>query len=407
MSRSPASTTLSFGELGKNRDFRLFVTASVLMGLGACVNSSSFNNYLRDRFAMGIEQRTFLEFPRELPGFLVSFSVGILAMLGEVRIAAIAAALASAGMLALGWIPASFVLMVGAAFVYSSGQHIFMPISSSIGMSFASSGNEGSVLGRIQSSTTLALVTGTGILLLLFRFVNLSYRAAYTAGSLCFVAAAVCLSMMSPIKREGVARRFVVRREYSRYYAISVLYGARKQLFITFGPWMIVDLFKQSVSTMTLLFFIVSILGIFLKPAVGRLTDRFGPRRLLATEAIFTVGLCMVYAFSPELLPPGIALPVVAACYITDQALDAVSMARSIYARKMMLSIQDLAPTLSFGISIDHIVSMTLPMLGGLIWKSAGNLGYRWVFLGGAVVALGNFALTRGMKNSSPVAPAA
>jgi MFS family permease len=387
-------------DLGKSRDFRLFVLASVFMGLGACVNSSSFNNYLRDRFAMGIAQRTFLEFPRELPGFLVSFSVGILAMLGEVRIAAIAASLAAAGMLALGWIPSSFILMVGAAFVYSSGQHIFMPISNSIGMSFASSGREGSVLGRIQSSTTIALVTGTGILLLLFKFAHISFRAAYSAGALSLVAAAVCLSMMSSVKREGSARRFVVRREYSRFYAISVLYGARKQLFITFAPWMIVDLFKQSVSTMTLLFFIVSVAGIFLKPAVGRLTDRFGPRAVLGTEAILTVGLCLIYAFSPELLPPGIALIVVSACYVSDQALDSVSMARSIYARKLMISLSDLAPTLSFGISIDHIVSMTLPMLGGLVWHSAGNRGYRWIFLGGAIVALANFALTLGMQDS-------
>lgn len=382
------------------RDYRLFILASILMGLGACVNSSSFNNYLRDRFALDIAQRTFLEFPRELPGFLVSFTVGILAMLGEVRIAAIAASLAAAGMMALGWIPASFVLMVGSAFLYSSGQHVFMPISASIGMGFAGEGREGSVLGKIQASTTAAIVTGTAILLLLFRFASISYRTAYTAGALFFVAAAFCLARMTPHRPKSGVRRFVVRKAYSRYYGFSVLYGARKQLFITFAPWMIVDYFRQPVSTMTLLFLIVSSLGIFVKPAVGRLTDRLGVRKVLSAEALATVGLCIIYAFAPELLPSGIALVVVAACYICDQALDSVSMTRSIYARKLMVEPAELAPTLSFGISIDHIIAMTLPMLGGLVWRTGGASGYRWVFLGGAVVALANFALTMGIKET-------
>ena len=379
------------------RDYRLFLAASVLLGLGACVNSSVFNNYLKDVFNLGMGQRTFLEFPRELPGFLVSLFVAGLALLGELRIAMVANLAAAAGMLALGWIPSSFTLMVTATFVYSSGQHVYMPLANTIGMGFAAQGREGSVLGKVQSASTAAVVAGSGLLLVLFPLAKLSYRAAFTAGSICYLGAALAFLAMTPRRDDARPPRFVVRKEYGRFYLLSVLLGARKQLFLTFGPWMLVDLFGVKVEVMTLLFFIISILGIAVGPAVGKLTDRFGPRAVLGGEALLTIGLCALYAFAPELLPGGIAAIVVMSCYVVDQASSAVSMSRAVYAKRMVKRPEDLSPTLSLGVSIDHLVAMFLPMLGGLAWRSAGNSGYRWVFLGGAAVAALNFLVTRGM----------
>jgi MFS family permease len=380
------------------RDLRLFIFASVLMGLGGCVNASIFNNYLKDVFQLDVARRTFLEFPREAPGFLVSIFIASLAMMGEVRIAFIANLAASVGMMALGWIPASFALMVSSVFVYSSGQHIYMPLGNAIGMGFAKKGREGSVLGRISSINTFALLAGAVALLALLKFANLSYRAAFTAASVLYLAAALALLAMSPRKSPGRPKRLVVKKRYGRFYALSVLYGARKQLFITFGPWMLVDLFKQPVQTMTLLFLIVSLVGVGVQPLVGRLTDRFGPRAVLGGEALITIVVCILYAFAPELLPAGAALIVVSACYIIDQGSTAVSMSRAVYVGQIAEEASDISPTLSLGISIDHVVAMFLPMLGGLAWKSAGERGYRWVFLGGAAVAAINFAVTRGMK---------
>jgi predicted MFS family arabinose efflux permease len=379
------------------RDMRLFILASVLMGLGGCVNASIFNNYLKDVFQLDVARRTFLEFPREMPGFLVSFLIAGLALIGEVRIAFIANLAASAGMMALGWIPSSFILMVSSVFIYSSGQHVYMPLGNAIGMGFAQKGKEGSVLGRISSINTIALLSGTIVLLGLLKFVHLSYRAAFSSGSVLYLAAALALLAMSPRRAAGKPRRMVIKKRYARYYALSVLYGARKQLFITFGPWMLVDLFKQSVQTMTLLFLIVSVVGIGTQPLVGKLTDRFGPRAVLGGEAILIIVVCTIYAFAPELLPAGTALIVVSACYIVDQASNSVTMSRAIYVSQIAEDSGDISPTLSLGISIDHIVAMFLPMVGGLAWKNLGERGYRWVFLGGAAVAAINFVVTRGM----------
>jgi MFS family permease len=383
------------------RDYRLFVLATVLMALGGCINSSIFNNYLKDVFDLNIAQRTFLEFPRELPGFLVTFLVAGLALLGEVRIALVANLAASAGMLALGWIPSSFYLMVCSAFVYSAGQHVYMPMGNAIGMGFAAKGKEGSVLGRISSISTIALLAGTLVLLGLLKLLGPLYKAAFSAGAVFYLAAALAFLAMSPRRAAGRPRRLVVKRRYARYYGLSVLYGIRKQLFITFGPWMLVDLFRQPVQTMTLLFLLISLVGIGVQPLVGRLTDRFGPRTVLGGEAVILVAVCAIYAFAPELLPAGAALVVVSACYVVDQASNAVSMARAVYVKQIVEDPADVSPTLSLSISIDHVMSMFIPMLGGLAWRTAGDRGYRWVFLGGAAVAAINFAVTRGMPKKS------
>jgi MFS family permease len=382
----------------ETRDYRLFVLATVLMALGSCINSSIFNNYLKDVFALDVAQRTFLEFPRELPGFLVTFLVACLALMGEVRIAFVANLAASAGMMALGWIPSSFMLMVGSAFLFSAGQHVYMPMGNAIGMGFAAKGKEGSALGKFSSISTIALLAGTLVLLGLLKLVGLSYRAAFSAGSIFYLASALAFLAMSPRRSPGKPRRLVFKKRYARYYLLSTLYGARKQLFITFGPWMLVDLFKQSVQTMTLLFLIISLVGIGAQPLVGRLTDRFGARSVLGGEALLLIGVCIVYAFAPELLPAGIALVVVSACYVVDQAANAVSMTRAVYVRQIAEDSADVSPTLSLGISIDHAMSMFIPMLGGLAWRGSGERGYRWVFLGGAAVAAINFAVTRGMQ---------
>jgi Arabinose efflux permease len=381
----------------EERDYRLFVLATILMALGGCANASLFNNYLKDVFDLDVARRTFLEFPRELPGFLVTLFVASLAALGEVRMALVANLAASAGMAALGWIPASFALMVSSIFVFSSGQHLYMPLGNAIGMGFSEDGKEGSTLGRISSMSTIAMLCGTLVLLGLLKFAQLSYRAAFTASSALYLAAALAFLAMSPRKAATSPKRLVLKRRYGRYYAISILYGARKQLFITFGPWMLVDLFKQPASTMTLLFLVISLVGIAALPLVGKLTDRFGPRAVLGGEALLTVLVCGLYAYSPELLPPGLALIVVAGCYVVDQASNAVDMARAVYVRQIVETPADVSPTLSVGVSINHIISMFLPMLGGLAWHNSGERGYRWVFLGGAAVAAINFVVTRGM----------
>lgn len=374
-----------------DRDFILFLLVGVCLGLGQSVDGSTFNNFLKGKFDMQILQRSALEMPRELPGFLVFIIIGFLYTLGDVRIAAIANVFAAVGMFLLGVIPPEFSIIVVCIFIYSSGQHVYMPVSNSIAMNFANDGRLGRKLGQVSAANTAALVFGSAVLFILFRFVKVSYTVTFICGSVAFLAAAVLLMLMKPNKPDQVRKRFVFRKEYKVFYILSILYGARKQIFITFGPWVLVDVFKQKVTTMTLLFFIISVISIAFKPLIGYFIDKIGEKYVLCAEAFILFFVCCGYSLADIILPAKGAVLLICACYVLDQLFSAASMARSTYLKKIALSEEEVSPMLSLGISIDHIMSMFLPIIGGLVWYGNGSNGYKYVFIGGAVIAVLNF----------------
>jgi predicted MFS family arabinose efflux permease len=390
---------------GAEKDFLLFLISGIFLGIAQSVDGSTMTNYLKEHFGMWILQRTALEFPRELPGLLVVLVIGALSFLGgDVRISVMANLVAAVGMFSLGILPPSFALVIPVIFIYSMGQHIFMPLSGHIGMSFAEPREMGKILGRLSSVGNMAVVFSSAALWVLFRYLHLSYTMAFTIGAAAFVISAVLLSFIKPTQTVQVKKRYIFRKEYRLYYWLCMLYGARKQIFITFGPWVLVEVFQQKVATMTLLFFIVAVIGIFVKPWVGHLIDKVGERFVLSGEALLFFVTCLGYAFAENLFSRSIAVVFICGCYIVDITLDSVYMARITYMKKIALTPEDVSPSLSLGISVDHLVTIFLPILGGLVWSRGGPGGYKYVFLGGAVIAFLNFMSSRRIDIKQPVA---
>jgi hypothetical protein len=388
---------------GAEKDFYLFLIAGIFLGIAQSVDGSTITNYLKEHFGMMILQRSALEFPREIPGLLVFLVIGVLSFLGgDVRISVVANLLAAIGMFSLGIIPPQYAMVIFVIFIYSMGQHIFMPLSGSIGMSFAKPGEMGKVLGKLSSVGNMAVVFSSAALWALYKFAHISFSTAFTIGAAAFVISAILMSFIKPTQTVHVRKRYVFRKEYRLYYWLCMLYGARKQIFITFGPWVLVEVFKQPVATMTLLFFIVAVIGIFVKPWVGHLIDKVGEKVVLSTEAFLFFLTCLGYAFAENLFRPSIAILFIYVCYVADFTLDSVYMARTTYMKKIALKPEDVSPSLSLGTSIDHMVTIFLPILGGLAWYKSGPGGYKWVFLGGAVVALLNFISSRKINIRQP-----
>lgn len=378
-----------------DHNYLLFLLSTAFVGIGQSVDGAVLTNYLKEGLGMMILERSALEFPRELPGLLMVIIIGLLSFLGDVKTMVVGNILAAIGMLSLGLIPPEYRWLVVAIFIYNMGTHIYMPLSNSIAMSFATAGELGKKLGRMNAINTLTLVLSSATLWLLFKFLHISYTTAFTMGAVAFVLAAIPLLFMKAGPTATKPRQFVFRREYALYYWLSVLFGARKQIFITFGPWVLVDIFHQPVTTMVMLFFIVSVAGIFVKPWIGHLIDKLGEKFILSSEAVGCFMVCLGYAFADNLFGEQFALFIICTCYILDQAMNSVSMARATYMKKIALRPEDISPSLSLGTSIDHVVTMFLPILGGLVWYNGGPNGYKYVFLGGAVIALLNFVSAR------------
>ena len=382
-------------KLERRKQLLFFLFAAAFVGIAQSIDAAILNNYLNDTYHISVSQRTLLEFPRELPGFLVVFIAAALMSLGDVRIAAVANIFAAIGMLGMGFLSPDFNVLLFWLILYSAGQHVYMPMSNSIAMGLADRRNMGKVLGKINGVNTAAFLVGSIVTAVLFKWMNVSYKTAFAMGGIAFLLAAVMVFKMTPHKIK-TKRPILIRKEYKLFYILNIVFGARKQIFITFGPWVLIKIFGQSVSTFAILGFIIASIGMFVKPYVGHLIDLKGERFVLIAEAIGLAMVCTGYAVAGTLEHAfGIAhfaLIFTCACFVLDQVLTAAGMARATYLKKIAVNPEDVSPTLSMGLSMDHLVSMVVPWIGGLIWSA---FGYEVVFLVGTMIAGINFFLAR------------
>jgi predicted MFS family arabinose efflux permease len=377
---------------GMPRELKLFFAASLVMGLAYSVMDSTFNNFLSQTFNPNGLDRSFLEFPREIPGFLCLFVSALFWFLDSRRLGAFSLALGAAGAILIGFVSSTFMIMAVWLFIYSMGQHVFMPIASTIGMELAEEGKTGLRLGQLNAVRNLAAIFGSFIVFLGFKSLGFTFQTTFIIIAVGLGIAALLLFSMKPTQPKPAGTFLRLHREYTLFYILSVLYGSRKQLFITFAPWVLVRVFNQPTEIIAGLVMTGGIIGILFQPLLGWMVDHLGERIVLASEAVLLVVVCMGYGFSKFLFPETVAFYIVCACYLLDQMLMSVSMARSTYIKKIAKTNDDIQPALSAGISIDHIFSISGALLGGVIWD---QFGFQYVFLFGALIALTNlfFAL--------------
>lgn len=384
--------TERIGEFKADRDFTLFLIVGIFSGVAGGINSTVFNNFLNDVFKLSASARGIVEFPRELPGMLIVIVLGVLSFLGDIRTGVVGMMLASLGMVGLGLFSPTYACMLVWLMTLSLGTHIFMPIAPGIGMKLSKQDNYGMRLGRFNAYNLFATIGGYAIVGFGFKYFNLSYRTAFIIAAVFYILAAIVLSFMHPKKQKAKKLRFVFRKKYKLYYCLSVVNGARKQIFLTFAPWVLIKVFNVTPPVFAVLGVIIAIVSILSRTVVGNAIDKLGERFVLSTEALLLIVLCLGYAFAGKVAPPGIAAIIIAMCYILDNSMSAVEMARSTYVKKIALYPDDVTPTLSAGTSFDHVIAMSVPFVGGIVWAT---VGYQWVFIGAAFIALLNYFLSR------------
>lgn len=380
-----------------SRELVLFAIATFAVGMATSLVDSTLNNFLNDTFALTPFQRSFLELPREIPGFIVMFVSATLWFLGSRKLGALSLLLGSVGIFLIGFASKTYTIMVMFLFIFSLGQHLFMPVAQTVGMELARDGKAGHRLGQMNAIRNLAAILGSGVVFVGFKYLNFGYQHTFTLAALAFAVGMVVMAMMQPSKvvGEGSKTFLKLRKEYSLFYVLAVLYGSRKQIFITFAPWVIVTVFGKPTQTIATLIVIGGVIGIIFQPVLGKAIDKLGEKTVLASEAVLLVFVCLGYGFGRNFFSENTAFLLACVCYLLDQVLMSVSMARSTYMKKIALQASDIQSALSASITIDHFFSIGIALIGGVIWKI---FGYQSVFLFGMVIAVVNFFATLRIK---------
>lgn len=369
---------------------KLALFATLFFGAAGGVFMVVLNNYLSEIHDLGAEARGWLEFPRELPGFLITFVAGaMLIRLRETQMAALAMIFTALGALGLGYLSPGTALLIVWIVIWSLGDHIIFAVEGPIGLKLAREGGEGRRLGQFGGARNIGTIFGVGIIYLLAKFFGDNYRMFFSFAAICALVAGILYLRLKVGKGDKPSRRLVFKAKYKLFYAISALFGIRKQIFLAFGTWLLVSVYNVEVSTVALLYFISAAIGIVLRPLLGEVIDWLGERFVLSADELILLIICLAYAFASDILHAPYDLYLLYGAYILDATLFALRVARTTYLKKIADDPTDITPTISLGITIDHAVAMTLPVLSGYLWEA---YGYRWVFLlAGGIALIGYF----------------
>lgn len=382
-----------------HRDMLLFISSIAMVGFAESIVNSVFNNFLSDTFRLTSFQRTFMEFPRELPGVLVIFVSAALYFVRGRRLAVFAMFCGALGLVLMAFLSVSFHWMFAWLFILSLGQHLFMPLNTSITMELARSGQTGKRLGQLNAVRNFAVVLGSFSIVIGFKYFHCNFEVAFLIAAGFYLSAAIFIMTMHPGKAHPPAMHLRFHKSYGLYYWLSVLYGTRKQIFLTFAPWVLVTVFHQPTAILATLLTIAGIAGIAFQPLLGKSIDVFGERAVLIAEALLLVVVCSGYGFGRTLFSENTALLIACCCFVADQLLMSVNMARSTYLKKIAGHPDHITPTLTMSVSIDHVFSISVALLGGLVWSA---WGYQAVFLCGGGIAVVNLVSALFVKTPGP-----
>ena len=376
------------------KDLKRALLATLFFGAASGIFVATLNNYLAEIHHLGAEARGWIEFPRELPGFLIMFVAGaMLTVFRETQMAAAAMLLTALGAIGLGYLEPTHAALVVFIIIWSLGDHIIFAVEGPIGLKLAKGGKEGRRLGQFGGARNLGTILGVGVIFVLARTLGDRFSLFYAIAAGSALIAGVLYAGLNVGRGDPPSRRLVFKKKYRLFYLISALFGIRKQIFIAFGAWVLVEIHGVSVSTIALLYFIAATLGVILRPLLGEVIDWLGERTVLAADELLLLGVCLTYAFAGDIFSGNAVLLALYAAYIFDITLFALRVARTTYLKKIVDDPDEITPTISMGITIDHAVAMTLPILSGYIWEA---YGFQWVFiLAGAIAFVGFFVCLR------------
>ena len=371
----------------------LMITAAA-MPISFITWSTLINNFAVEQSAFTGREIGILQSLREVPGFLSFLVVYLLLVFNEQRLALVTLALLGIGTAMTGYLP-SVMGLYFTTVLASIGFHYYETCNQSLAMQWLDKKTAPQMLGKIygfaamaQVFTLVAIFIAVMVLSPQLGLSDIIKGGVFPAGQFGYqiiylIAGAVtvglaCLGLFGfPLFKATNPQRksIILRSRYWLYYALIFMSGARRQIFVVFAGFLMVEKFGYSIGQISLLFLANAVMNIWLGPVIGKMIGRIGERAALIIEYIGLIMVFTAYAFVES-------ATIAAGLYIVDHMFFAMAIAIKTYFQKIA-DPADFAGTASVSFTINHIVAVGLPAAFGLLWLISPAA----VFLSGAAMA--------------------
>ena len=385
----------------ENSGYKALFISIIMTAVGYGLYKGILDNYLAEVVGMTEMDRGVTEFFRELPGLLLIFILAILFRYSAEQIYKLGAVIMFIGMAMQAVISPAKVLVVLAICIYSLGEHIQLGMKNTLSLEYAKPQKGGQALG--YQSAVYQIGTLAGYVVVIFAFAKFAgtglYRPFFAlSAGLIGVAMLLAFRLSGKSETDKSKNRFYFRKKFTKYYMLEVFYGARKQVFFTFGPYVLILFYGANASVISLLFAISAVSCFFLSPLVGKLIDRIGYKIIMISDTLILVIVCFFYGFAHHIFPMHIAFIVCCVNYVLDSIISLASMASNVYVQDISDSPEEMRATISTGISVNHLITILIALFGGWIWQT---LGIETLFILSAVLGLCNSAYAATIKTGA------
>lgn len=352
----------------------LFLMAAA-MPLSFATWSALLNNFVIEVADFTGVEIGWLHTVREIPGFLSIGVIAIILFMREQVLGLVSLLLLGAASAITAYFP-SLAGILTITMLSSIGFHYYETVNQSLQLQWIEKDKAPQTLGWIVAAGSAASLLSYGLLVATWKAFDLSYAFVYMMSGGATVAIALyCMAVFPQFEApDPQNKRIVLRKRYWLYYALQFMSGARRQIFIVFAAFMMVERFGFEVHEVTALFLINFVANMLFAPLMGRAVARFGERNALAFEY---VGLICVFLAYGGIYWLGWGVVLAAILYVLDHLFFALAFALKTYFQKIA-DPRDIAPTAAVAFTINHIAAVFLPAL----------LGYLWVTSPGGVFAL-------------------
>ncbi len=360
--------------------FLLVTTVAATGGLQAWM--TLINNFAVDKAGLNGLQMGWMQSLREVPGLLALLVIFLLGFVSEHRLAALSIVATGLGIGLTGLFP-SFGGLLTTTLLMSFGFHYYETCNMSLGLQYFDRMTAPVVLGRLRGWAAGASLAAAAFIWGMSSFLDYTWLFG-VVGVLALAAGLWALTVdpshaSSPPQR----RKMIFRKRYWLFYLLTLFGGARRQIFMVFAAFLLVEKFGFSIQTVAALFVLNNAVNMFLNPLIGKAINRFGERSLLTVEYVTLIVVFLVYGYTESPFLAG-------AAYILDHLVFNFAVAIRTYFQKIA-DPADIAPSMAVGFTINHVAAVVAPVCGGALWMRDMALP----FVLGAALAVVSLALTQ------------